>query len=291
MGTRGDELHDVGELTFRYEDFAQDGRPLLGVLPPSLGSVWRHELEKQPESQALRAAGILPILTRIEIDLSSDSFSPNLSGRVLGRGDLLRAEVPAGEHARVLCDVRTRVVAPTGHALLPHDGSEPREVGTLLGEHVLTRLFAEKDHRRVAPDDLPAVGITLPPARPWQPPQAIVTVEPEATPIAGFQHDPMPQALGLMHTDANQHVNSLVYPHLFEAAVLRRLRALGRDHRVSARSLRIGYRKPSFAGEAISIDLALFERGERLVAVGRFFGEGEADPDRARVYIRLELAP
>jgi acyl-CoA thioesterase FadM len=99
-----------------------------------------------------------------------------------------------------------------------------------------------------------------------------------------------------MHTDSNQHVNSLVYPRLFEEAVMRRLFALGRSRAVLARSLVIGWRRPSFAGDVLKVDLRLFETSATgLVAVGMFFGETETakgpDRDRARCYVRLDLAP
>jgi hypothetical protein len=286
-----DTLLPAGELYFRYEDFAQDGRPLLRALPPSLGAVWRTQINGDAAAQRLRAAGIIPILTRIEIDLGDDSFAPFRPGEVSGKGALSAADVPAGEYARVLFDLHGRVEARTGHALLPHGPSETRVVGTLLGEHVLTRLFAEKGARRVEAADLAPLGIAVEKTRVWRPPQSIVVAPDGAAPLTpGFVRDPVPTVFGLMHTDANQHVNSLVYPQLFEEAVLRRLASLGRDVKVVARNLRVGYRKPSFAGETVAIDVALFERAGRTLAVGRFVGAGEDDPERARVYVRMELA-
>ena len=58
---------------------------------------------------------------------------------------------------------------------------------------------------------------------------------------------------GLVHTDSNQHVNSLVYMRLFEEAVLRRFAALGLPEPVLARRLEIAYRKPCFAGDRMHV--------------------------------------
>ncbi len=284
-------LPPSGEIAFRYEDFAQDGRPLMRALAPALGAVWRHQVGNDEGAAKVRAAGIVPILTRIEMELTEDSFSPFAPGQVSGRGDLLAADVAPGEHARVLFDIRARVDARTGHALLPRGESQTRTVGTLLGEHVLTRLFAKEGERRVDAAQLAALGVQPASSRTWEPPQSIVVPRPGLVPEGGgFVRDAVPFVFGLVHTDANQHVNSLVYPQLFEEAVLRRLRALGRNEPRLARSLVIGYRKPSFAGETTRIDVALFAGdGGRVTALGRFSGEGEDDPARARVYVRLEL--
>ena len=64
--------------------------------------------------------------------------------------------------------------------------------------------------------------------------------------------DPTPLPLGLAHTDANQHVNSLVYPRLFEEAVLRRLATLGKPTALLTRRAEVAFRKPAFAGEVLT---------------------------------------
>jgi acyl-CoA thioesterase FadM len=80
----------------------------------------------------------------------------------------------------------------------------------------------------------------------------------------------------MLHTDSNQHVNSLVYPRLFEEAVVRALtdRAGVPDPgSLLARSIELRYRKPFFTGEraAIAIHAEPVSGGPRRgAAVGTF---------------------
>jgi hypothetical protein len=83
-----------------------------------------------------------------------------------------------------------------------------------------------------------------------------------------FSLDPAPAVFGLNHTDSNQHVNSLVYPRMFEEATLRRFAELGRSTKMLARYSEMAYRKPSFAGQRARIVLRAFEAGDQLGAVG-----------------------
>ena len=82
----------------------------------------------------------------------------------------------------------------------------------------------------------------------------------------------------MMHTDSNQHVNSLVYPRLFEEAVVER--AFDPEARVPGaesllvRAIDIRYRKPFFAGDRASIALAL----EGAAATGAFVPAGADRP-------------
>jgi hypothetical protein len=287
------EYRNVGTIDVRYEDVAQDGRPLLECVPPSLGCVWRKELANHPDAPKTQGLGIVPILTRIEVALGEDSFSPMQRFDVEGRAGMLAATNAEDGYKRALLDIETIVYGKTSHALLPRTGpSERREVGRIRAEHVLTKLFAKKDERRVTPEDVRAAGVRLDGARVWSRPQQIVEAPDGVTAIDGdFVRDTVPLAMGLMHTDSNQHVNSLVYPRLFEEAVMRRLHSLGRSRAVLSRALSIGWRRPSFAGDVLHVEMRLFEKGARLVACGMFFGENERDRARARCYVRVDLAP
>ena len=86
---------------------------------------------------------------------------------------------------------------------------------------------------------------------------------------------PRRSAFGLAHTDSNQHVNSLVYPRLFEDAALRRFAALGKlKPPVLARHVEAAFRKPCFAGERYVIALQAFTIAGKLGAVGAFLSDG-----------------
>src|SRR5258708_6235335 len=88
-------------------------------------------------------------------------------------------------------------------------------------------------------------------ARPALPPfESIATLPEGALPLEPARRpDPTPAVFGVVHTDSNMHVNSLVYLRLFEEAALRRFVALGRGSEVLARSVDIAYRKPCLAGQ------------------------------------------
>jgi hypothetical protein len=181
--------------------------------------------------------------------------------------------------------------------MFPGSPGEVAPVGTLFAEHVLTRPFADKDRRRVSPEDVLAAGITLEGSCPFEPARTIMEPPAGAKGIdPAFVQGDVPLAFGLMHTDANQHVNSLVYPRLFEEAVLRRLHALRRPLAVRARALEIGYRRPSFAGDVMRVDTRMFElpaadgQPTQLVALGVFVGIDDTGHESARVFVRLTLA-
>ena len=283
------EYRPAGALELRYEDISQDGRALIDSVPPALGAVWRTLLAKIPDADVLRKEGILPILSRINVDVTEHVVSPFNPYLVEGYGE--KVEGTADDYTRVLFNVHARVSAKGAHAMFPGGGTGEMDlVGTMTGEHVLTRLFAEKDKRRVVPDDVRAAGVTLEGSRPFLAARTIVAEPAGATAIdPAFVQGDVPLAFGLMHTDANQHVNSLVYPRLFEEAVLRRLATLGRSLAVRARSLEIGYRRPSFAGDVVRVDTRLFQKDGQLIALGLFAGMTDP-PEAARVFVKLVLA-
>ncbi len=288
------EYRPAGTLQLRYEDIAQDGRALINSIPPALGSVWRALLADVPDPNLLQKQGILPILSRIKINVTEHVVSPFRPYTVEGYGEQLSGI--ADDYTRVLFNVHARISAKGGHAVFAGAPGAVDLVGTMFAEHVFTRPFAPKEQRRVLPADLVAAGLMVEGEQPFEPARTVI-VEPEgATAIdSAFVRGEVPLAMGLMHTDANQHVNSLVYPRLFEEALLRRLATLGRPLAVRARSMEIGYRRPSFAGDVLRVDTRLFERSAhgtqpaQLVALGVFMGKDEP-VESGRVFVRLVLA-
>jgi acyl-CoA thioesterase FadM len=91
---------------------------------------------------------------------------------------------------------------------------------------------------------------------------------------------------GLVHTDSNQHVNSLVYPQLFEEFAIRRLASHGERTPVLARALEIAYRKPCFAGDRVHVALRTYELDGSYGAVGVFVNADEAPDDAALAHAR-----
>ena len=133
--------------------------------------------------------------------------------------------------------------------------------------------------------------------RPWVSAESVGTLPDGALPLDELRLDPVPIAFGLAHTDSNQHVNSLVYPRLFEDAALRRFAELGRlKPPVLSRYMEAAFRKPCFAGEKYAIALRAFTLDGRLGAVGAFVEEKDTrDADglakaRPHCFVRMVFA-
>jgi hypothetical protein len=280
----------TGRLHLRYEDVAQDGRIQLEAIPVSLGIIWRQLLVGDTVQGELLAQGILPILTRFEIEGAPGPFGVESTVDVEGGYTLAHEADDAGRVLRLFLDMDAELHGTIGRTNLPapDDAGQRARVGRLRAEHIFTRPFASPEHRKVV--SLPIEGREHVPAarRPWRPPATALDPPPGAQPLEeALAPDPTVTVLGLMHTDSNQHVNSLVYPRLFEEAALRRIVSLGRRTDVLARKLDIAFRRPSFAGEKLRIALRAFEVDGRVVCVGVFLGDGERDLDRARAYAQV----
>jgi hypothetical protein len=266
-------------LPFRYEDIAQDGRVMLGALSPALGAViWTKVLAHHPASRELHRAGIVPILTRLVAEGFPGPFSVNSVATVTGSFQAAHAVID-GAVDKIIFNMSAQMAAPHARTFGPRPRADaPLAVaGRVFAEHVLTRLFAPAAERKVTRLDLPSMPAVPPDVVAWRKPSAILDLPEGAEPIeADFSVDPQPIVFGLAHTDSNQHVNSLIYPRMFEEASVRRFAALGLSPLVLARFLEVGYRKPSFAGERLRIVLRAFTLGSRLGAVGAFVTEDEA---------------
>ena len=282
----------AGRLHLRYEDVAQDGRLLLGTLPVALGVLWRAITIPQDLRAFMREKAILPILTRFEIEAGPGPFAVDQPIDVEGGYRLAHAVGDSGEVARLFLDMDATLKGKKGRTNLPPPADKGTEAiaGTLNVEHVFTRPFAPPGERKVLAFDLPGGTIVPAEKRAWQAPESAAEAPVGAKAIdEAYVVDPVTIALGVMHTDSNQHVNSLVYPRLFEEASLRRFAALGRSTSVLARSLVVAYRRPSFAGEALRLFVRTFEKDGKLLTTGLVFGatDDPSDPRKARVFLRL----
>jgi hypothetical protein len=275
---RGFESSATTEVRPRYEDITQDGRVQLITLTPGLGAIWR-ELAKNEKLDAFRAQGILPILYRLVIKGEQGPFTVHASLSFSGTWRLARETT--GE--RILLGMWLEAHAPIGSTFAPPPPTDAERVlvGRLYAEHVITRPFAPPAERKVTRLDAPGLPTVPEDLLPFEEAESLVTdhaLEPSGECV-----------FGMMHTDSNQHVNSLVYPRLFEEAVVAETvrRAVVPDAQaLLARSLEIRYRKPFFAGDRVSIDLRatpVTAEGsvDRLSAVGAFRPAGGAKPSCA----------
>ncbi len=267
-------------VPLRYEDVAQDGRLVLEALSPALGAtVWR-TLLSSPEAERSRQEGVVPILTHLVASGTPGPFSIRHDFQVEGLHQTAHSLGPDGKVDRLLVNMWTEVRAPLGRTYgPPPDGEgEVRLAGRLYAQHVITRLFAPPEERKVL--SLPnAQGVPeVPKTRGrWMPPAEVLQLPAGAAPLdPQLRLDDATIAFGVDHTDSNQHVNSLVYPRLFIEAALRRFANLGKPTDVLARYMECGFRKPSFAGDRVIIALQAFELEGRLGAVGQYVPAAEA---------------
>jgi hypothetical protein len=278
----------AGDSPLRYEDVSQDGRLMLLALPHAIGSVvWQHLLRHTPVTAATRS-GLVPILTRFVIEGGDGPISVRWPLSASGRYQLAHT-VEHGEVDRVLFNIWVSATAPLGrmHGPPPDRAGEAAFAGRVFAEHVFTRLFAPPDQRKVRRLDIDGLE-PVPEARwTWRAPEAVLTLPAGARPLdATLEPDDTAIVFGLTHTDSNQHVNSLVYPRLFQDAVLRRLHAHGRPVAVLARRLEVAYRKPCFAGDRVRFLLQTYLDGERVGAVGILVPDGQPD---AKPYCTIQM--
>jgi acyl-CoA thioesterase FadM len=282
------EARGSGEAPVSYEDIAQDGRLNLLPLAHAFGSVvWRQLLIHHPVV-ALNRSGVVPILTRFVFESGEGPFSVRWPLAVDGRFQLAHT-LTNGDVDHLMLNMWVNATAPLGrtHGPAPKNAGQAAYAGRGFAEHVFTRLFAPASERKVRRLIAPGLEPVPSASWTWRPPQAVLELPPGATPLdAGLTDDEAPIVFGLTHTDSNQHVNSLVYPRLFQDAVLRRLSARGKSTKVLGRRLEIAYRKPCFAGERARFKLQAYELGDKLGAVGVLVPDGVAD---AKPYCTVHL--
>jgi hypothetical protein len=288
----------------RYEDVAQDGRVMLMALPHSIGlTVWQGLLQHDAGARATQRQGVIPVLTRFAIEGTDSPISVRNRLEFSGCYQLAHTVDDAGAVNRLVLNMWTRAKAPIGRTYgpPPPGHGELAPIGRVFAEHVFTRLFAKPAERKVLRFDVDG-RLPVPPDRyAWQRPDALLAGPLDAEPVdKGFVPDGMALAFGVMHTDSNKHVNSLVYPRLFEEAALRRFAAAGQPTTVLARTLEVAYRKPFFAGERTRVLVRAFRAGSVLTATGAFVPEpaggavalDPAAPEtiaRAHVFVRMRF--
>jgi len=238
----------------RYEDVSQDGRLLLEVMPNALGAaVWSQQLARDPVAQACIASGVVPILTRFVIDGAPGPFGVATPLAVTGRFALGQVFDARDAPQRVVLNMWAELTGPIARTYPPQPANAGAiaPAGRIFGEHVFTRLFAPPGERRVRTLDVP--GAPAPPRYEQRPFSAMFDLPQGARALGDLAPEDATVVFGLVHTDSNQHVNSLVYLRLFEEAALRRFAAIGRREPCLARKLDIAYRKPCFAGDRMRV--------------------------------------
>ncbi len=281
-----DQPRGEAAVPLRYEDVAQDGRLVLETAGQGIGeAVWRQLLAHLPERELFRETGIVPILTRICTVGGAGPFS--VDAAVAGSGTFAIGQ----QHDRVYVDMWARLEARHGRTYepAPDRGGPPVVALRTFAEHVMTRLFAPPDQRKVSA----VPGLVVAPRAHALPDVATMLVPPPGAELLDGElvADSQPFVFGLRHTDSNQHVNSLVYPRLFEEAVVRRLAARGRSAAVLATEVDCSYRKPCFAGDVMRFWLQAFVLDGEPGAVGVLLPDGTTPAThKPHTFVRMLLS-
>ena len=275
----------------RFEDVAQDGALKVGGMPHaiglvSLGKLWFHHAL----SEQTRPLGIVPILTRLAMQTLGGPISVRKPVLADGAYQLAHSRDANREVTRILLNAYADLHAPIGltHSPQPAHAGKQALVGRAFAEHVFTKPWHPPGERKVVA--LPtADGPLVPgPTQHFRDARDVLALDdttrwfdPE------LRLDPTTLTFGLTHTDSNQHVNSLVYPALFEDAALRRLNELGYDTQaLLVDFIDIAFRKPCFAGQRMFIWLRPFERMGKLGAIG-YLGPRDCQPQLAHCVCAL----
>lgn len=262
------------KLPLRFEDIAQDGRIVLSAMQHLLGATTWPDLFQHPWAGTLRDQGVVPILTYVEIENGDGPFS-NVGTVVEADGRWKVGSVEEnGKIERLVVSMWVEATAAIGVTYGEHPRTgEKTFAGRIYAEHVVTKLFAAPAERKVTRLDVEG----FPPLEP------IAYTVPESVSIAPAQvldESESTVTFGIVHTDGNQHVNSLVYARMFEEAVLR-MPGMANVH---ARKVRVGYRKPFFAGDKAQVRVRTFEDGGRKGASGTFDASGKSHVHLAMLF-------
>ena len=273
----------------RYEDVAQDGRLMLPGMLAGLGAtVWRKLVSGKPIA-GMYASGVVPIMRRLVFDGGPGPFSVMRPMEMTGRVALAHEPDAAGDVQRIFLNMWLDAHAPHGstYGPAPQPDAPRARAASLFAEHVLTRLFAPKESRRVTRVEVPGMP-PVPEATHVALPADELTGVPEGAEPIG---EPTERAwtFAMATTDSNQHVNSLYYPRLFEDLAIAHLRALGLAGPTHlARQTELRWHRPFFAGDAARVRLCAFRAGDVVGVSGGFYPEGAG---RVSAGVRMLFEP
>ena len=281
-----------GRLTLRYEDVAQDGRLQPTAMPAALAQVfWQRAAVRDGLRAQLDGSGVMPILARLCCEVGPGPIAADHPLTAHCRYDLAHQRDGA-EVVRLLLRIWLDLRGPRAPArgTPPAGAGEVVAAGALYAEHVFTRPFAAAGQRRV----------TQLPAGRW-PPVPTERAEWLAAPALrqpGLQEvaqgawtcDAAPVVFGLGDTDANRHVNSLVYLRVCYAAALRALVRHGSPAPLTLQYQELRFRKPCFAGDVMQVKLCCYRVGCGWAVRAMLLPLDAPSDGRAHVYALMTFA-
>ena len=188
------------------------------ALPPTLSGLWAHVMRRHPGHRACLVQGVLPLLTRLT--LTALEAPIRVDQPVEARAGFLLAHDrdAAGEVAHLLQHVggAVRRLGPPRSAPARAAGARRPPVRGARRSRARSRRPTSAGCTRLEAEGYPAV----PELRYEAPPAATAAEAPAgARWLDDLAPDPAEAAFTLDQTDANQHVNSLVYIRVFLDAV------------------------------------------------------------------------
>jgi len=275
----------------RYEDVTQDGALKIVGMPHAvglvcLGKLWfrtRMSLETRPQ-------GVIPILSRIAMQTTGGPISVRNPVDVEGAFELAHTRDTDRSINRIMLNAYAELFAPQGHTYAEQatGGVARVHVGRAYAEHVFTRPSAPPGERKVRSLPLSDGPLVPGPELAFREPLSTLSLPQQASWIdSALLLSPSPITFGLAHTDANAHVNTLVYPQIFEDAGLNRMLDLGHDTRAMlVDHIDIAFRKPCFAGQRMHLWVRAFALRDKLGIVS-YLGERDSSADNAHCMCAL----
>jgi len=254
------------------------------------GIIWKNLLNHHPAIQMMREQKMIAALSRLII-YGQEGVVP--VGKPL-RGDggfqISHTLDDSGKVNRLMLNLWIELSGLKGrtHAPPPPDKGIRVPVGRLFGEHVFTRPFGPIKDRKVTEFDAPGMPKIPNALYSWRAQEKTLELPPNSIALEDeLSPDSAPIFFGLDATDSNQHVNSLIYPRLFEQAALRRLASLGVNTKLLSRYTELTYRKPFFAGQSTRIYLQSYKKDDGFGAVGYFTTENAPSNSKPHSYISM----
>jgi hypothetical protein len=275
----------------RYDDVTQHGHIKHSALPLVLGRVCFGELWARHPLFATRKQRISTVLSRLVLDAEPIAVSLRAAAEGHGRIELAHERADDGTVRALFLNAHGEMwCVPSRRNPAHAHGHGPRVlVGRAYGEHVFTRPLAAAHERKVLKFDL--AGQPSVPGAPYrrEPVAMTARLPANAEPLdRAFTPDAAPWVFGLMHTDHNHHVNSLVYVRACEEAALRRCALHDENLGLHAARLELNYRKPCFAGESLVCMLQSYLVSGQPGVIG-YLGPAGCAPERAHVSFRLQF--
>ena len=280
------------DFPIRYDDVTQHGHIKQVTLPMVLAKVCFETLWTRHPLFVTRKQGIVPILSRLVLE--SEPIAVSFGTPLEGRGEIQLAQERSHEGAvsALFMNTFADIWAIPSRRNQGVDAStrQPIRIGRAFGEHVLTKPFGAPEDRKVLRFDVEGQPALPTAAHTRVRVDSNVELPPGAIALdATFTPDAAAWSFGLIHTDLNQHVNSLVYARMFEEAAVRRAAEHGHNRALFARKLSLCYRKPCFAGETMHCMLRAYTLNGAFGAVGYLAPEG-TPAQRANCSFQLQFS-